>query len=459
MQLREYQTKLIDAARESFGRGNKFPLIVAPTGSGKTVLFSAFTKGIVAKGNSVLILAHRIELLEQISKTLVKFNLSHSVIAPNYPDYPNDRVHVGSVFTCARRELKNYDVVIIDEAHHCIGASTFGKVIARVNPKWRLGVTATPCRLSGEPLGEMFDDLILGPTTRELINQNHLSDYRIFAPGNVSLAGVHTRGGDFVTAEIESAMDKPAITGSAINEYKKHADGKRALVFCTTIKHAENVRDQFIAAGYRAENLDGTMDSKTRSAVVSKFTTGETQVLTSVNVVSEGFDLPAIEVAILLRPTQSTSLYLQQVGRALRIFPGKTQAIILDHAGNTARHGLPCSERVWSLTSKIKPVKASESSPSVKICEKCFAAQESGKPQCIFCGFVFPIKQRLLEEIEGDLAEIDVAKFRIKKKIENVRAQTKEQLVELARARGYKNPHGWAHFIYQARMRKRLGMR
>jgi superfamily II DNA or RNA helicase len=246
-------------------------------------------------------------------------------------------------------------------------------------------------------------------------------------------------------------MNTPQITGSAIKEYERHAMGKRAIVFCSTIKHAEQVRDEFLNAGHSAESLDGSMDKITRKSIVNNFKSGKIKILTSVNVVSEGFDLPAIEVAILLRPTQSLSLYLQQVGRALRTYEGKQHAIILDHAGNIQRHGLPCLEREWSLERKIKPVKSSESEPSVKICPQCFGAQLSTNKSCSYCQFIFPIKAREIETQDGELTEIDILIARSQRKKQNRSAQTFEELVELGRKRGYKNPKGWAYFVSKAR--------
>ena len=347
--------------------------------------------------------------------------------------------------------MPSFDVIINDEAHHVIGASSWGNVIKQVNPKWMLGVTATPCRLDGSPLGEMFDSMIHGPSVRWLIENKYLSPYRAFAASSPDLKGVKSRAGDFVSSQVEELMNKPQITGSAILEYNRHAPNKRAIVFCSTIKHAADVRDQFLQAGLTAASLDGTMDKLLRRQVVNQFKSGEVKILTSVNVVSEGFDLPAIEVAILLRPTQSTSLYLQQVGRALRTFEGKDHAIILDHAGNIQRHGLPCLEREWSLEAKIKPAKASNQEPSVKFCEKCFGAQASTNLKCVYCGHVFEVKEREIETADGELQEIDILKARQNRNLENRKAATFEELVELGKKRNYKNPRGWAYYYFNSR--------
>jgi DNA repair protein RadD len=454
IQLRQYQLEIIEAARQTFAKGKCSPLIVAPTGSGKTVMFSEFTHQLKAKGRRVLILAHRDELLDQISESLNNFNVEHSVMKAGSA-VSKAQVVVGSVMTCVRREMPSFDFIIHDESHHVTLNSGWGKIIKQINPKWMLGVTATPCRLDGAPLGEVFDSMILAPSTRWLINNGYLSSYRAFAASSPNLKGVKSRAGDFISSQVEELMNTPQITGSAIKEYELHANGKRAIVFCSTVKHAEQVRDEFLNAGHSAESLDGTMDKLTRKSIVNNFKLGKIKILTSVNVVSEGFDLPAIEAAILLRPTQSLSLYLQQVGRALRTYEGKQHAIILDHAGNIQRHGLPCLEREWSLDKKIKPVKSTESEPSVKICPQCFGAQTSTNKTCVYCQFNFPVKTKEIEVQDGELKEIDLNAARLNKRIENRSAQTFEELVRLGRQRGYKNPKGWAYFMTQARGKRK----
>ena len=450
--LRQYQETLIARTRANFIAGKRSQLLVLPTGGGKTVCFSYMAARAVEKNLRVWILAHRVELLDQISRTLRQFGVAHGMVAPAYVADRRQQVQVASVFALARR-LDRYpapDLIIVDEAHHAIRGSTWGRVI-EANPRAKLlGVTATPVRLSGEGLGDLFECMVQGPTMRELIELGALSPYRLFAPAGVDLSGVHTRMGDFVRGELEAAVDKPSITGDAVSHYRKLAPGKRAVAFCVSVSHAVHVAEQFRAAGITAQAIDGGMDRTLRANVLQDFAAGRIRVLASCDLISEGFDVPAIEAAILLRPTQSLSLYLQQVGRALRTFPGKSEAIILDHAGNVRRHGLPDDERDWSLQGAERKRGAQKSEVPVKTCPSCFAVLPSATPSCR-CGHVFLVKPREVEQVEGVLQEIDVAAAMRMRRVEQGRAKTEAELVALGRARGFKRPELWARHVMRAR--------
>lgn len=459
--LRPYQLDVINKTRNLMKDGNRSVLVVAPTGSGKTVMFSSFTQQAVQKGNRVLILAHREELLDQISETLCKFKVKHSFISASRPTNYSDQVQVGSVLTVINRThfMHKPDIIIIDEAHHCASTTTWGRVIKHFNT-WAIGVTATPTRLSGEPLGDIFNSMVVGPSVRELIDGGSLCDYKYYAPQGVDLSSVHMSMGDYVKSELVAVMDKPTITGSAVNEYKKHLTDKRAAVFCVSVQHAENVARQFNSSGIPAASIDGKMDRHLRRELVEKFKRNETKILTNCSIITEGFDLPAMDGVILLRPTLSVSLYLQMVGRALRTYPGKECAIILDHAGNATRHGLPCDDREWSLNVGIKASrKSKDSGPPIKICERCFGAQPIGKASCIYCSFVFQSKVREVAEVDGDLKELDAKALRRKRFAEQSRAQTEDDLYRLGIEKGYKHPRRWAKYIIQARQAKKLKAR
>jgi superfamily II DNA or RNA helicase len=461
VQLRPYQEAAIQGLRDAFAADYHSPLLVLPTGGGKTVCFSYLTSRLQAAGKRVVILVHRDELVDQVSETLSRFDVAHGYIAAGRMYDRRHRVHVASVQTLARRmdRVAVPDYVICDEAHHCIGASTWGRVVAEWRsklPSLRLiGVTATPERLSGEGLGEVFDEMVLGPTTRELVDLGALSEYRLFAPAQqLDLSGVKSRMGDFVKGEVAARVDKPAIIGSAVGEYRKRMDGQPAVAFCVSIEHAEHVAEQFRAQGYRAAKLDGTMERSLRKGIVSDFGRGAINVLTSVDVISEGFDVPGIVGAILLRPTQSLGLYLQQVGRALRTAPGKPHAVILDHVGNSSRHGLPDDPREWSLLGRGERKGKGAKDPddvAIRQCPTCFAVSPAAAAKCRECGAVFPLKPRTIEEVAGTLSEVEVARVKREAKREQAAAQTLEDLIRLGTARGYKNAVGWAKHLFAAR--------
>lgn len=315
-----------------------------------------------------------------------------------------------------------------------------------------LGVTATPERLSGEGLRGTFSSMEIGPTTKELIALGYLSPFRIFAPPQHAADGVRTRMGDFERKALDCAINKPSITGDAVEHYGKLGMGRRALVFCVSVQHAKNCAEQFSTAGYQSASLDGCMDRTAREHIVAGFSSGRIQVLTSCDLVSEGFDLPAIEVAILLRPTQSLALFLQQCGRALRTYPGKEYALILDHAGNTERHGWPDDERDWSLDGRGKRSKSDcEKALTVRVCGQCFAASKAPIEACPYCGYVWPPKPREVEKVDGELQEA-VRRERIQaNKAEQAKAYDLQGLIALGRKRGYRQPDYWARCVWQAR--------
>ena len=458
IELRPYQQTIIDQVRAGFRAGHRSQLIVSPTGSGKTVMFSFMAGSAASKGLRVWILAHRAELLDQISRTLAAFRVSHGIISPQYPGRRLEQVQVASVFALARRldHITPPDLIICDEAHHAIATSTWGKII-QAYPKARvIGVTATPVRLSGEGLGDLFQAMVLGPTVQNLIELGSLSPYRMFAPAQaVDLSQVKSRAGDYVRSELTDAMAKPVITGSAIGHYQKVCPGKRAIAFCCSIEHAQRVAQQFQDAGIRAAAIDGNMDRADRTSLTEGFAQGRIEVMTSCDIVSEGYDLPSIETAILLRPTQSLGLYLQQVGRALRPYPGKDQAIILDHAGNSQRHGLPDDDRAWSLQGRDKKSKRKDlDEVAIKNCPMCFSVVRSIDERCRHCGHLFPINARAVEEVEGELSEIDVVYQRKVARLEQGRAQTLDDLTRIGKLRGYKRPEFWAKAVMMGRLKR-----
>jgi DNA repair protein RadD len=449
MKLRSYQQQAIDDTRAAIRNGARAPLLVLATGGGKTVIFSAIASAAVAKGNRVLILVHRRELIHQASSKLKWVGLYHGIIAAGIPatDAP---VQIASVQTLARR-LGLIDwrpgLIIIDEAHHGT-AGQWSRILDYWHDTYRLGVTATPCRLDGRGLGSVFDAMVLGPSVADLTSTGFLSPARIYAPPLIAdLGSVRTRAGDYANDQAAAAMDRPTVTGDAISHYQRLAAGQQAIAFCCNVKHAVSVCDSFKTAGITAELLLGGTDN--REQVVADFAANRTKVLVTVDVVSEGFDVPAASCAILLRPTQSLGLYLQQVGRVLRPAPGKPHALILDHVGNVNRHGFPDDPRDWSLDDRMRRTRGTPA-PSVRTCQQCFAAFKP-QPQCPACGAqCTPIKSRVIREMAGELQELKRGQQRSARR-EQGQARTLQELIHLGQARGMKNPVGWAKHVLYAR--------
>lgn len=449
--LRPKQQDLYERTRQSMLDGHKSPLIVAPCGFGKTVLFSYFTRQVIQKNKRVIILVHREELIDQVSDTLNNFNVGHSFIASGRHCSIRSLVHVASVFSLVKRlnKIPKPDVIIVDEAHNFCSGGTWSKIFEAYSQAWKIGVTASPLRLSGEPLGDGFDDLIIGPTTRELIDAGDLCEYRLFGAKKIDTSKIHTIMGDFNKKEINDAMDKAVITGNAVAEYTKYCAGKRAIVFCCSVKHAQNVQEEFRKAGYTAGLIEGRMPKEARKRLVDSFRRGDIQILTSINVISEGFDLPAIEVAIMLRPTKSLRLWIQQSGRALRNFPGKKEAFILDHAGNSERLQFwPCDTYDWTLSGKKKKPKEYDG-PKIRLCPSCYGANASYLKECKYCKHLFVVLSREVDHEDGELSEIDIKKARLDKRREEGMCKTLEDFIELGKNRGYNKK--WAHMRWSIR--------
>jgi DNA repair protein RadD len=458
MILRDYQLRAIDDVRQAYVDGHRKPLLVAPTGSGKTVIFSSIGKSAAERGKRVMILVHRQELLDQVDHALTAFDVPHGLIAATRRGASAPLVQVASVMTLVRRldSVPAPHVLIIDEAHHASSGS-WTKII-EAYPKARLlGVTATPTRLGGAGLGDVFDKLILGPSVSTLTEAGFLAPARIFAPPTIDMAGAHTLMGEFLASEVEAKVDKPKVTGDAIEHYQKLCPGLKAVVFCVSLQHAAHIAKGARDAGISAVEIDGRMDSDVRRRIVADFSRGLIQWLVTVDLVSEGFDIPNIEVGIFLRPTQSLGLWLQQAGRILRIAPGKTTAWLLDHAGNTLRHGLPSEDREWTLEGSKGNVAAKKEKPiSARVCPKCFSGQRGGKPACIYCGLIFKVDSRKVQEESGELKEItpeETAKRRERSQIGMAaHSGNRARLEEIARIKGYKP--GWVEYRLSAAQRK-----
>jgi superfamily II DNA or RNA helicase len=452
MELRPYQNQLAQDIRSAFGSGAKRPLAVSPTGSGKTVLFSYITSQVLQRGSRVIIVAHRKEILEQISATLKRVNVPHGFIQSG-KFMAQQSAMVASIQTLARRfdKVPEPDLVIIDEAHHAVSKSYIEMFATWPKAKF-IGVTATPERLDGKGLGAVFDRMVMGPTVGWLIDNGFLARPVYYAPREaVDLSGVSKLAGDYNLGEAAEVIDTPKITGDAVTHYRRFCPNQRAVAFCISVAHSQHVAAQFEAAGVPAASIDGQLDQETRKKRVEDLTAGRILVLTSCELISEGFDLPTVNAAILLRPTHSLSMHLQQLGRALRPYPGKTHAVILDHVGNCLRHGLAEQDRDWDLEGREKR-KAKSKPVETKQCSKCFAIFAG--TACPQCGSEREISPREIDEVDGELQRLsieDIAKKRDERREEGM-CRTLEDFRALAARRGYKP--GWAFFRWKARSRK-----
>ena len=421
--LRPYQEIDVGRLRAEFRAGRKAPIYVLPTGGGKTVSFCHITAEAVAKGNRVWLLTHRNEILEQISRALTGFDVPHGVIAAEYDEQPNRPAQVASVQSLARR-LGRYqvpDLIICDEVHH-FTSPLFRRIIEMYPHTPRLGVTATPCRTDKKGLGTLFDSLVLGPSCADLIRDQWLCKPVYYAPAPGSLpdfSGIKKLAGDLNAGELEQFMlAKPAITGHAIEHYRKHIAPAPALVFVVTLKHGEEVVKQFNEAGLRAAMIEGGTDKVTRRAMIADLSEGRLDVMVSCSLISEGFDVPVCGGCILLRRTESLTLHLQQLGRALRIYPGKKRAVICDAVGNLFTHGFAETPRQWSLDGgATNPNGAGRI--AVRQCPECFCCH-SPAAQCPECGHQYKTEEKLPRQVDGELYEIGDEAWAAKEKATDI---------------------------------------
>ncbi len=454
--LRPYQQDAVERLRAAFLAGHRAVLFVLPTGGGKTVVFSHIAEQTAARGKRIAVLVHRVELLEQASRSLDALGVRHGLIAAGRAMNLAAPVQVASVGTLARRLAQLpadlFQLLVVDEAHHS-NAGQWSQIIQHFSGAHLLGVTATPVRSDGRGLGEFYGELVLGPSAAWLTANGFLAPARVFAPpSGFQASSLRRRMGDFDLRQAAGALAGTRILGDAVSHYRQHLDGRTAIAFCCSVAHAQAVAAAFGTQDIQAASIDGSMDPASRRQLLEQLGSGSLQVLTSCSLISEGFDAPAVGGCILLRPTQSEALHLQMIGRCLRPQPGK-QAVILDHVGNIARLGHHLEERHWTLAGVRKRERAN--APSVKTCPQCFCAMASPSPRCPECGHRFRPERRSYAVVAGELQEVSAEALKLQRKREQQQATSIEELIAVGERRGMKNPRGWAKHVLAARQTKR----
>lgn len=409
-QLRNYQERGIEDLRRSYATGHRAPLLQLPTAAGKTVAFAEATRLAVLKGTTTLIAVHRRELVQQASAKLTDAGVEHGIVARGLDRDHDAPVCVCSIQTAIRRELNdNIGLCIIDEAHHAV-CDSYRKLAAMLPKARLLGVTATPARLDGKGLGVeaegLFDDLIIGATVKELTEQGWLAPARVFvAKTKLNLRGVRTVAGDYDKGELADAVIAADLAGDAVAEYRKRAEHQPAVAFAVTVKHGEAIASTFRNAGFRAAHVHGEQPMELRDRLIAGLGTGEIEVLASCEILGEGVDIPTIGAAILMRPTKSLTVHLQQVGRGLRPAPGKTHLTVLDLAGNLLVHGLPDRVHRWTLAGA--PKRQTDDEPPGWTCPECGCLNPLSKSYCLACGEPRPTGGRALTvNLHDELVEL-----------------------------------------------------
>lgn len=441
--LRDYQQDLYVKTVEAMRRGYRRPLVVAPCGAGKSFLFAEMIRK--TRGEA-LVLTHRQELLRQHEELLEEQHITNARVAMIL----TEANHLGEHPTPA--------VIIADEAH--LSRSNSWMRVIDYYDTYTIGFTATPCRLDGKPLGDVYNTLIEGVDARWLIDHKHLAPYEYYAPSTVDTEKLKVVRGDYVTAELEKLMMERAIYGNVIDSYCRLASGERTIAYCVSVNHARETAEAFRLHGIRSEVLSADTPPVKRKQILGDFRNGKITVLCNVGIISEGVSINEVSCCILLRPTESVALGIQQMMRCMRYLPGKT-ARIVDMVGNYTRIGLPDEPRSWSLTESVKKRRIINDNGDfyIRTCPECFMVFPTA-PVCPFCGAEYPLKPRELQaRADIELARISaeeaarVAEIKKKSRQEQGRATTFEELVKLGKQRGYKNPAFWASQVMRGRKR------
>ena len=438
IQLYDYQQSLVNQARQAYADGFKSPCIVAPCGAGKSIMIAEIIKLTTDNRKRVLFLVHRKELLEQIENTLVNHGVNMEYVT------------LGMVMTVVNRldSYPKFDLIVVDENHHTL-AKSYKKILDYFDT-YVLGFTATPIRLNGDGLGDVNDKLVIGPTPKWLIKNKRLAPreyYSIDLTDKTKLKKSST--GDYSNKSMDEAIGK-TIWGDVVKHYRKLADGQKTILYAHNVEYSKMFAEKFNDAGISAQHIDAKTPKADRQHIIEQFRKGEIKVLCNVDLIGEGFDVPDCTAVILMRPTQSLSLYIQQSMRPMRYQPNKI-ATIIDHVGNVHRHGFPEMEREWTLDKKKKRNRKQVEEFPIWECPECLMVFEKEKitnNTCPHCGYV----KEIISDPEKEIDDEAVLKKLTEEDVQHVfyrnrnwkDAKSYKELQRIGKARGYKP--SWAAF-------------
>lgn len=436
-----YQQKLVNEARQSLANGNHAVLIQSPAGSGKSIVISEIARLTTAKQGHVMFTVHRKELIKQIKN-----------------DFDKDEIDPSKTTIMTVRKIKNRlgklpkpSLIITDETHHSL-ARTYRDIYDYYPDVPRVGFTATPWRLSGKGFHDVYDDMVKGPTVDWLIKHHYLAPFTMYGFNGADRSMLKKSStGDYTTKSMDS-FAKRMIYGDIIKNWKDKAGGRKTIVYCHAVWFSQVIADEFNKAGIPAIHVDSKTPQAERDKYMSDFKKGKIKVLCNVDLVSEGFNVPDCSCVIMLRPTESLVLYIQQSMRSMRYQPGK-HAIIIDQVSNFEKFGLPDADHNWTLDDRPKKKRKQRSSgPGIKTCPKCFAVVPASCTVCPICGHEWEVEKSELE-IDKNAKLTDVSKFKltanyiVTKKPNELK--TPEELKQYAKAKHYKP--GWVYYQMKQR--------
>jgi DNA repair protein RadD len=457
--LRPYQTDVIAEYDRMVAAGRRKIILVAPTGAGKTEVSSAIIKNARAARKSIIVLAHRREIITHTSRKLHAHGIPHGIIQAGFPGRPFEDVQVASVSTLFHRAVRTEamqmppaDLLIIDECHHA-PARTYRKIIGAFPAAVLLGLTATPCRGDGRGLGGIFEVMIQCPQVGKLIEQGYLVKTRIYAPCDPDLNGIQVKAGDYAETQLAERMNRPKLIGDIVTHWHKYSERRKTVVFAVSVGHSIHICDEFIKSGVRAEHIDGSTPKTDRDATLTRLAAGTIDVVSNCAVLTEGWDMPEVGCCILARPTRQMGLYRQMVGRVLRPAPGKTDAIVLDHSGAVFKHGFPEDPVCWTLSpdqysESPKHARRLEAGWSSRLleCTRCETIRIASQP-CSHCGFMPRPPARAVAVAAGELGRVENGVAQRPAYDPVARANWHGMLTAIQIQRGYKP--GWANINYR----------
>jgi len=466
MELRQYQKDVLNKIVYSAKSGHKRILLQAATGSGKTVMSSALIKHYISKDKRIIFLAHRRELITQASKTLDNLGVDHGVIMAGMPSSDHIRVQLASIDTLRARvierkvmELPSADLIVIDEAHRS-ASPTYLKLLElyeKLGTPLVVGLTATPIRSDGTGLGNIYTDMVQAPSIKELTENKSLVTANYYAPSLPDLRKVGTIGNDYNQKDLNDVMDKPKLVGNIVETWKHIANDTSTIVFASSVKHSMNIANQFQQAGVIAAHIDGTTDNEERLKVLTAFNRGDIRVICNCMVLTEGFDAPIAQTCVLARPTKSLGLYIQMVGRVLRPYPGKANAIVIDHSGAVHTCGFATDDHEWVLTngrsSENERKDSKDREEAQVVCDGCFHVF-SGSNICPNCGHIAKPKSEHVAYVDGLLGLVDKKTKKVEKSErygDGFKKNFFEELMGYAIVKGY-NP-SWCVHSYRVRFK------
>ena len=401
--LRDYQMDAIERLRAGIRSGVRRQVLQVATGGGKTKIAADMTERAAAKGKHVLFLADRIELVDQASARFDQEGISHGVIQGQHWRFrPYEKVQIATIQTLANRQHDPFDLIFVDECH--AGGKRLNEWIARQDSVC-IGLSATPW---AKGMGKVWNKLVVGATTSELIKLGFLVDVVAWAPSEPDLTGVRVVAGEWAENELAEACDKPKLVGDIVAHWIAKGENRQTIAFGVDVSHSKHIVEQFQQAGISAAHVDGYENQVERKKTIDAFRRGEIKLICNVGILDKGFDVPEAACLVMARPIRSSlMLHIQQIGRVLRASPGKVNAIILDHAGNLMRHGFPTDPLPEELDDgkRKEKAKAKPKEKQPKKCPKCAYVKPVGVHACPACGFAPEPPNEVFHE-PGELRQV-----------------------------------------------------